>query len=158
MKMYDEYFKFPIIMEDRRVKKKLEEEAYGVADSEIIVGEAEVHFSDEVIYIQSTWEPTNASYEDAKQGIFNTSEVYFKHAGPFNIPWSKGKFKKEHSNFVDRVIEILEKEKEEKQQSKPEGIIKGQKVFLLLNEDGQQLITKLKQNQEDDTDGTEGSE
>jgi hypothetical protein len=136
-------------MEDRRVKKKLEEEAYGIADSEIIEGEAEVHFSDEVIYLQSTWEPTNSSYEEAKQGIFKTTEVYFKHAGPFNIPWTKSKFKREHSTFVDSIIEKLEKEKAEKdaEEIKP---VKGQKVFLLLNTEGQQILNQLKQNQEED--------
>lgn len=161
MKMYEEFFRFPVIMEDRRVKKKLEEDTVvGIPESQIIRGEAEVHYTDDVVFLQTAWEPTHESYENALEGRFDTTEVYFKVAGGFTVPWTKAKFKREHTAFMDDLIERIKKEDEE-QKAKDGGKRNPQRQVVFLLEDEKLLIqSQPKTNQEDgnkDVDGDQGS-
>lgn len=160
MKMYEEFFRFPVIMEDKRVKKAIEEETVtGIPESEIIEGEAEVHYTDDVVFLQTAWEPTNHSYNRAKEGIFDTTEVYFKTAGGFTIPWTKGKFKKEHTAFINDIIEKLKKEDEE-ERANAKNIPNNQRQVVFLLQEGQ-ILTQTNTNQEDgskDIDRNESSD
>lgn len=134
-KPLDNLFKFPILMVDGSVEeKKMKLGLPGEEELDIVQGYAECPFQD-FVSVTDRWVPNNAeSFEKAQQGEFEACFVVFSHSGNFIVPWTRDKFKKKYTEFVntltpeppvihvtkEQMREILNKADEEEGDGKPE--------------------------------------
>lgn len=115
MEIFDNYFKFPILMIDEmnEVRKHEDSKKYGdlpgAEDDEdeldLIVGEAEVQENDTILAINDKWKPTKASFRDAQDAKFDCCNVIFSYAGSYWVPMNKEKFKKMYTKFMNSLPE-----------------------------------------------------
>lgn len=105
MDILTKLFRFPIIMidgdnEERKMEKnKLMDKEE--AEVDIIIGEAECPYYD-FVSVTDRWLPTEESLEKALQGTFEACNVIFSQSGPFIVPWTRSKFKKELAKFIEK--------------------------------------------------------
>lgn len=107
---YDNFFKFPIILVDVDHEERKLTEGRTDQDVDYIMGEGEVLYSDPVIRLMDMWLPTQKGVNKALDGRFTACEVTFADAGGFRVPWTKSRWKKEHSDFVNGVKERIKQD------------------------------------------------
>lgn len=116
MELFDNYFKFPMLMIDEmnEMRKHEDSKKYGDLpgeetsadiDLDLIVGEAEVQDTDVILTINDKWQPTKESFSQAQDGKFDCCNVSFTYAGSFWVPMNKEKFKKMYIKFMNSLPE-----------------------------------------------------
>lgn len=110
MNVLEELISFPIVMVDLATEEKKEKESslfnsQEAVDIDMIYGEAQVPFWD-FLCINDRWLPTQDSIDNARSGKFDACSVSFKFSGTYCVPWSKAKFMKHLSEFVDKLPEL----------------------------------------------------
>ena len=146
MEIFDNYFKFPILMIDemnevRKHEDSKKNDVLGLQtdedddmDLDLIIGEAQVQEHDVIISINDKWNPTKESFKEAQDGKFDCCNVLFSYAGSFWVPMNKEKFKKLYIKF---------------QKSLPQ---KPQPLVLTLSKTAmKELVSKLPKKDESDT-------
>jgi hypothetical protein len=109
--MTENLFKFPIILIDGSKEEEKEElnrlTGNTDDDAELIYAEQECPYWD-FLSVGDRWLPTEESYERALMRKFDACSVSFSRCGNFVVPWTKEKFKKKLSEFVDSVPKAKE--------------------------------------------------
>lgn len=101
--MLDKLFTFPIIMVDGdNEEKKGKLGLPGDDNLDIISGEADCPYYD-FISVTDRWLPTEESFNRALDGDFDACYVLFANSGGYVVPWSRTRFKKELSKFIETV-------------------------------------------------------
>lgn len=103
MQPLDNLFKFPILMVDGNVEEK--KNMLGLPSESglnIVKGFAECPFQD-FVSVTDRWVPTPESFEKAQQGEFDACFVVFSHSGNFIVPWTRDKFKKKYTDFINSL-------------------------------------------------------
>lgn len=116
----DKLFAFPIIMidgdnEERKASKRDQYGSLGINNSDdddeeidVIIGEAECPYYD-FVSISDRWLPTHESLQKAiTERKFEACNVVFAQAGTFMVPWSKKRFKKELSKFMETQPQAMD--------------------------------------------------
>lgn len=136
----DELFKFPAIMvdPDKEEEKMRRTESFAMKEEEpmdLIYGEAEFPYYD-FVGITDRWLPTQESMNKALEGEFDACMVIFANVGPFLVPWTKSKFKKELRKFVSEL-------------PKPEAKM-NMKMYHINSKDLKEILGKTTESGEDD--------
>jgi len=118
MEIFDNYFKFPMLMIDEMNEMRKHEDSKRFGDLpgkptsteegmelDIIVGEAEVMDTDAILSINDKWQPTRESFRQAQDGKFDCCNVTFSYAGNYWVPMNKEKFKKMYIKFMKSLPE-----------------------------------------------------
>jgi hypothetical protein len=106
--MTENLFKFPIILIDGSKEEEKEELSRLTGkdpdddEADLIYAEQECPYWD-FLSVGDRWLPTEESYQRALIRKFDACSVSFSRCGNFVVPWSKEKFKKKLSEFIDSV-------------------------------------------------------